>query len=98
MDVEKWNFCFFIVTLIVVKGITIDNEVTKRPASRIGEYFNTSINTPFMLQEFTTKQGKISSKQTKHEETHIIYRRCISRQHYCNITNIYTKTIKLCHS
>ena len=85
MDGRKWKFYFFIVTLMAVKGMVCDNEIIKESGSRIGEYFNTSINTPFMFQEITTNQGNTESKATKYAEIYVFKTWGI---HPCNITVI----------
>ena len=58
---EKLRFCILAMSLMIVKGMTIDDYVLKESRPRTGEFVNTSINTPFMLQEVTTKSSAAGS-------------------------------------
>ena len=57
MDHKKWRLCLFTISLVIVKGMTIGDDVLRQSRPRTREFVNTSINSPFMFQEITTKHS-----------------------------------------
>ena len=51
----KWRLYYFAISLMIVKGRALGDDVLRQSRPRTGEFFNTSMNSPFMLEEFTTK-------------------------------------------
>ena len=101
MNGNKLRFSILAMSLMVVKGMTIDDNDLKESRIRPRrEFVNTSINTRFMLQEITRKHSgagsvlfkpRISFNLNKYSSSMNMACNTTSTQAKCNISELDTK-------